>query len=104
MNSHQKRANPKEYNLHVDRQVAKALLDYQPKEFKQIVMKILSLQSNPEPQDCKKLVGYKGGYRVDQGEFRILYTIDHDLKLITIFLVGRRGDDDVYKDLKRKKG
>lgn len=90
------------YSLRVDTKVAKEILEYQPKVFKQIVMKIFSLQSNPRPQDCKKLVGYEGGYRVDSGEFRILYTIDEAKKIVTVFLVGKRGDDEVYKELKRK--
>ena len=94
--------SPAGYSLQVDTKVAKAILDYQPKVFKQVVMKIFSLQSNPRPQDCKKLVGYEGGYRVDSGEFRILYTIDDSKKLVTVFLVGKRGDDEVYKDLKRQ--
>lgn len=92
----------KQYNIHVDTQVAKGLMEYQPKQFKQILMKILLLQENPYPQDHKKLKGYETGYRVDQGEYRILYTVKEEEMLITIFLVGKRGDDEVYRDLKRK--
>lgn len=93
---------PSTYNLRIDSQVAKALLDFQPKHFKQIVMKILSLQQNPRPQDYKKLIGYEGGYRVDQGEYRILYTIDDTQGLVTVFIVGKRGDDEVYREFERK--
>jgi mRNA interferase RelE/StbE len=92
----------KQYNIHVDNRVSKTLMDYQSKQFKQILMKILSLQENPYPQDHKKLKGYEGGYRVDQGEYRILYTVDETEMLITIFLVGKRGDDEVYRDMDRK--
>ncbi len=69
------------------------------KQFKQVAKKIFSLQSNAKPQDCKALQGYKGGYRVDQGEFRILYTINEELKIVDVFRVGKRNDDEVYKNL-----
>ena len=49
------------------------------------------------PQDCKKLEGYEGSYRVDRGEFRILYTIDEGE--VEIFRVGKRNDDEVYQNL-----
>lgn len=98
----QKSDSPSGYSLQVDTKVAKEIVEYQPKVFKQVVMKIFSLQSNPRPQDGKKLAGYEGGFRVDSGEFRILYMIDDSKKLVTVFLVGKRGDDEVYKDLKRK--
>jgi len=71
------------------------LLDLPAKQFKQVVSKILSLQENPKPQDCKGLKGYVGDYRVTQGEYRILYTIDADNHLLDIFRVGKRTYDEV---------
>jgi len=52
---------------------------------------------SPQPQDCKALKGYAGGYRVDSGECRILYTIEDNA--IRIFRVGKRNDDEVYRNL-----
>ncbi|MCM2407914.1 type II toxin-antitoxin system RelE/ParE family toxin [Anabaena sp. CCAP 1446/1C] len=37
--------------------------------------------------------GYQGGCRIDQGEYRILYTIDDDNKLVDVFRVGKRNLD-----------
>ncbi|MER3494286.1 MAG: cytotoxic translational repressor of toxin-antitoxin stability system [Mastigocladus sp. ERB_26_2] len=87
------------YTLRIARTAEKDLLDLQAKQFEQVVSKIFSLQSNPRPQDSKALKGYEGGYRVDQGEYRILYTIDDDNELVDIFRVGKRNDDEVYKNL-----
>ncbi|MGJ5672814.1 MAG: type II toxin-antitoxin system RelE family toxin [Nostochopsis sp.] len=87
------------YTLRIARTAEKDLLDLQAKQFKQVVSKIFSLQGNSRPQDCKALKGYEGGYRVDQGEYRILYTIDDENQLIDIFRVGKRNDDEVYKNL-----
>ncbi|MEJ6485029.1 type II toxin-antitoxin system RelE/ParE family toxin [Nostoc punctiforme UO1] len=87
------------YNLRIAKTAEKDLLDLQAKFYKQVVSKILSLQGNSRPQDCKALKGYESGYRVDQGEYRILYTIDEESKLIDVFRVGKRNDGEVYKNL-----
>jgi mRNA interferase RelE/StbE len=85
------------YSLQIGKPAVKSLKALELKPFKQIMIKILSLQSDPKPQDCKALKGYPGGYRVDQGEFRILYTIEE--KTITVFRVGKRNDGEVYRNL-----
>ncbi|MBW4426306.1 MAG: type II toxin-antitoxin system RelE/ParE family toxin [Nostoc desertorum CM1-VF14] len=87
------------YSLRIAKTAEKDFLDLQAKLYKQVVSKILSLQGNSRPQDCKALKGYEGGYRVNQGEYRILYTIDEESKLIDVFRVGKRNDGEVYKNL-----
>ena len=86
------------YALRIAKTAEKDLLDLQTKQFAQIAKKIFSLQGNPKPQDCKQLKGYPGGYRVDSGEYRILFTIDLELKIVNIFRVGKRNDDEVYRN------
>lgn len=54
----------------------------------------------PLPADSEQLSGYQGLYRVDSGEYRIIYRYFHDRDLIEVILVGKR-NDDVYKRLKR---
>jgi mRNA interferase RelE/StbE len=87
------------YTLRIAKTAEKDLLDLPAKQFKQVVSKILSLMGNPRPQDYAALKGYEGGYRVDQGEYRILYTIDDDNKLVNIFRVGKRNNGEVYQNL-----
>ena len=88
----------KPYNLRIKKSVRKQLLKLQPKFFKQVMSKILSLTDNPRPQDYKALQGYPDYYRVDQGEFRIVYEIgEEEIKIIR---VGKRNDDEVYRNLK----
>jgi mRNA interferase RelE/StbE len=69
------------------------------KQYKQIVGTLFGLLKNPEPQDAKKLVGYPYR-RVDAGEYRIVYDTQDDV--LRVFLIGKRNDDEVYKELKRK--
>ena len=73
----------------------------QPKIAAQIAKKVLALNINPLPADSKELTGYPGFYRVDSGEYRIVYQFDIASDLVLIILVGKRNDDEVYKQLKR---
>ena len=58
-----------------------------------------SIMSEPYPNDSKKLIGYDF-YRVDVGEYRVIYAVHHDE--LHIVLIGKRNDDQVYKALKHK--
>ncbi len=71
-----------------------------PKQFKQVMSKVLFLLSNSMPTDASVLKGYDDLYRVDQGEFRIVYRFTD--KSVTVLVVGKRNDDEVYKKLSRK--
>ena len=91
------------YVLRIAKTAEKDLAELQAKQFKQVATKIFSLQENPKPNDCKALKGEAGGYRVDQGEYRILYCIieetDEAAGEIQVFRVGKRNDGEVYRNL-----
>ncbi|MDJ0659237.1 MAG: type II toxin-antitoxin system RelE/ParE family toxin [Crocosphaera sp.] len=87
----------KQYKLNIKKSARKELLKLQPKFFKQVMSKILSLIDNPHPQDYKLLKGFSDLYRVTQGEFRIIYKIQGEE--INIIKVGKRNDDEVYRNL-----
>lgn len=71
-----------------------------PKQYKQIVSKILDLTQDPTLHDSQQLQGYDKR-RMDSGEFRIVYSYDDDI--VTLEIVGKRNDDEVYRDLRRKR-
>ncbi|HAG83860.1 MAG TPA: cytotoxic translational repressor of toxin-antitoxin stability system [Cyanobacteria bacterium UBA12227] len=73
----------------------------QPKIAAQIAKKVLALNIDPLPFDSKQLSGYPGYYRVDSGEYRIVYRFNPNQDLVEVILVGKRNDDDVYKRLER---
>ena len=87
------------YNLQVMPQARSDMEPLPHKHLRQIVMKVFSLQDNPRPPDSKKL---GRGYRVDSGEYRILYIIDDAKQLVTIWLVGKRNDDEIYRKAQRR--
>lgn len=73
----------------------------QPKIAAQIAKKVLVLNVDPLPADSKQLSGYPDYYRVDSGEYRIVYRFKPDEDLVEVILVGKRNDDEVYKRLER---
>jgi mRNA interferase RelE/StbE len=82
-----------------------AVLDFlkglQPKIAAGVAKKTLSLNIDPLPTDSKQLKGYPGYYRVDSGEYRIVYRFKPKEDLVEVILVGKRNDDEVYKKLDR---
>jgi mRNA interferase RelE/StbE len=56
--------------------------------------RILSLEDNPRPRGTKKLGG-REEYRLRVGDYRVLYTIDDENGVITVFGVGHRRE--VYR-------
>ena len=57
---------------------------------------ILSLGSNPRPPGTKRLQGkLHEGWRVRVGQYRILYKIDDEARVVSIFHIGHRRE--VYR-------
>ena len=94
------------YDLNLSNDTGSFLRKLVPKHYKQVVSKILDLLKEPFPEDSKKLTGYDFFYRVDIGEYRIIYRVVESKNemngQVKIALVGKRNDDDVYKKFKRK--
>jgi mRNA interferase RelE/StbE len=72
-----------------------------PKISNQIAKKVLALNIDPRPADSENLKGYPGFYRVDSGEYRIIYRFVPEEDLMEVILVGKRNDDEVYEKFKR---
>ena len=62
-----------------------------------ILNKIEALAINPRPVGCKKLVGQNTLWRIRIGDFRVVYSINDENRLIDIGVVRHRSK--VYKDL-----
>ena len=80
---------------------ARKFLDNLPaKQFRQIMIKVLKLLEDPNPQDSEQLSGYPF-LRNDIGEYRIIYDVRDDT--LRLLVVGKRNDSEVYKELKNKR-
>lgn len=60
-----------------------------------IINKILSLENEPRPEGCIKLKGGKDGFRIRIGDYRVVYLIDDENKIVRIIDIGDR--KDIYK-------
>jgi mRNA interferase RelE/StbE len=81
----------------------KDALDYlsdlkEPKRYRQVVSKILSLLKDPFPSDSQELIGYDAR-RATIGEYRIIYRYDEPVDTLRIIVIGKRNDGEVYKNL-----
>ena len=85
--------------VNLSHQSAKFIKKLSTKHARQVATKITELRSNPYPQDSLKLKGYSY-QRTDVGEYRIVYQVEAEI--LEILLIGKRNDDEVYKQLKRK--
>lgn len=82
------------YQVLIKRSAEKALDDLPERIRARITTRLLNLEENPRPYRSKKLLG-QNAYRIQVGEYRVLYTIDDSDKLVTIMDVGHRRD--VYR-------
>ena len=83
-----------EYRIFFRRSVYKDLAKVPKKDLRKILKKIASLAGDPRPDGCEKL-SLKEGYRVRQGNYRIIYSIQDDVLTIWVVKVGHRRD--VYR-------
>lgn len=85
------------YEVVVLRPAEKEIRRLAPKIRRQILEKLVGLETNPRPQDVRRLHVVERGYRVDSGEYRILYEIDDAERRVVVRLVKHR--KDVYRNL-----
>jgi mRNA interferase RelE/StbE len=60
-----------------------------------IVSRINALANEPRPANCEKLAGAANAWRVRQGDYRILYTVDDEARVVYVFKIGHRRE--VYR-------
>ena len=82
------------YKVFFKRSVEKDFAAIPQKELKRILNRIELLREDPRPPDCEKLTGQER-YRVRQGRYRILYSIQDEQLSVWVVKVGHR--KDVYR-------
>ena len=82
------------YSLSIKLSAAKELEAVPLKDRRRIVARIQKLAAHPRPQGCEKLSGEEK-YRVRQGNYRVLYTINDEGRAVIVVKVGDRRE--VYK-------
>ncbi len=82
------------YRITVKQSVSKDLRKISQKDVNRILAAIQALAENPRPPQSKKLSGQER-YRLRQGSYRILYSIEDENLVVCVVKVGNRRD--VYR-------
>ena len=79
------------YQLLIEKQVQKQLEKIPSPDYQRVKKAIKDLAKNPRPEGYKKLKG-RPGYRIRQGNYRIVYEINDQILTVYILAAGQRKD------------
>ncbi len=82
------------YSLRVKKSAEKELRALPKPVLERVVRRIGALAGNPRPRGCRKLSGEER-YRIRQGNWRVVYGIDEQRRLVEIVKIGHR--KDIYR-------
>jgi mRNA interferase RelE/StbE len=84
------------YSIVFSKSSVKQLKKLDKNTIQRVLSKIEDLSKNPRPIGCKKLEGTKDElWRIRIGEYRVIYSIDDEVKIVDIENIGHR--KDIYK-------
>jgi mRNA interferase RelE/StbE len=79
------------YSVHLKRSAAKEIEALPRKDRARIIERIGRLSEDPRPGDSKKLSG-REAYRIRQGDYRLVYTVDDADRVVMVSVVAHRRD------------
>jgi mRNA interferase RelE/StbE len=85
-----------DYSLSIKPSAAKELQSISGKAtLTRLIEKVKSLATQPRPLGSEKLAGRPNLYRVRQGNYRVIYSVDDETRVVVVVKVGHRRD--VYR-------
>ncbi len=79
------------YKVSIRKQALKELENLPLKETRKISAAIDNLAEDPRPSGCKKLKGEEEYiWRIRVGDYRVLYKIDDEIKIVEVGKIGDR--------------
>lgn len=82
------------YKIFIEKAVYRQLKNIPERDYQNVMISIASLAENPRPPGCKKLRG-RPGYRIREGNYRIICEISDKILTITVIDAGDR--KEIYK-------
>jgi mRNA interferase RelE/StbE len=82
------------YRVFLRKSAADELSRIPKKDLSRIIERIRSLEHDARPPGCEKLSALER-YRVRQGDYRIVYSVDDEIRAVDIVKIGHRSE--VYK-------
>ena len=84
------------YSITIKKTASKELQAISEKEtFMRLIEKIKSLAMDPRPQGAEKLAGRSNLFRIRQVNYRVVFSVDDQARVIDVIKVGHRRD--VYR-------
>lgn len=83
------------YAIELEPRAVKELARIPEPDKARIIARLGAFGEDPRPVGVEKLQGQADAYRVRQGNYRIIYTVDDGLKILTVTKIGQRGS--VYR-------
>ena len=73
------------------RRAQKALAELPKGDYERVRDAMMALSEEPRPSGCKKLVS-RDGWRIRQGNYRVIYEVDDVSRQVLVLDVGHRRD------------
>lgn len=83
------------YSIAIKRSAEKELKAVPLGDLKRIIDRIRGLAKQPRSSGCEKLSGELERYRIRQGDYRIVYSIDDATRIVEVVKIGHRRE--VYR-------
>ena len=83
------------YRVLLERGAEKNLARLSPDNHDRVIDAIRALSTNPRPPGCRKLTGSKNDWRIRVGDYRVIYEIADEIRVVRINRVRHRRE--VYR-------
>ena len=83
------------YHLLLERSAEKDLARLSSEIHDRILAAIKALAANPRPPGCRKLAGSKHDWRIRVGDYRVIYEIADEIRIVRVHRVRHRRE--VYR-------
>ncbi len=84
------------YKVELRRNAKKSLDRFQDQERHRIIAALLRLEQEPRPKGLEKIKGTEL-WRIREGDYRLVYHIDDEEKIIRVVRIGHRRD--IYRGI-----
>ena len=78
------------YEVLLERRAERDLKRLEAKEFHRITREIKALAENPRPPGCRKIAGSERDWRIRIGDYRVIYELDEEAKVVRVMRVRHR--------------
>ena len=83
------------YRVLLERGAEKDLARLSSEMHDRVIVAIQALATNPRPPGCRKLTGSKSDWRIRVGDYRVIYEIADEIRVVRINRVRHRRE--VYR-------